>query len=59
MRNLLNSTFKKTPESFRNAVNNAIIEVVNADIENRQSFENDKSTILPSTKNIIDKHKSQ
>lgn len=50
VRDILKSTFKETPESFCNAVNNAISEVVRVDIENRQSFENDKSTILPSTK---------
>lgn len=50
MRDILKSTFKETSESFRNAVNNVILEVVHADIENHQSFENDKSTILPSTK---------
>lgn len=38
MRGILKSTFKETPESFRIAVNNAISEVVHADIENSQSL---------------------
>lgn len=37
-RDVLKSAFKETPESFRNTVNNAISEVVHADIENSQSL---------------------
>lgn len=49
MRDLLKSTFKETPKSFHNAVNNAIAEAVNADYENYRQFEKDKSIILPNT----------
>lgn len=38
MLDMLRSTFKEIPESFHNAVNNAISEVVHADIENSQSL---------------------
>lgn len=49
MRDIQKSVFKETPESFRNAINNAIAEVVHTDYENCQSFEKDKSAILPNT----------
>lgn len=49
MRDVLKSAFKETPDSFRNAVNNAIAEAVNADYENYRQFEKDKSIILPIT----------
>ena len=49
MRDVLKSAFKETPDSLRNAVNNAIAEAVNNNHENRHSFEKEKSAILPST----------
>ena len=45
MRDILKSTFKETPESLRNSVNNAIIEVVQNDSDKQKPQEKSEDNL--------------
>lgn len=59
IQDMLKSTFKETPESFRNTVNNAIIEVVQDDSDKQKPQEKSEDNIINRIEAIIQQTKEK